>query len=159
MINHDEETRCLDLINEKASVQFAERLALCLSSPLLVTLSGEIGAGKTTIVRAMLKRLGVQSLIKSPTFSLVESYDCSTFHIHHFDLYRLDHEDELEYLGFRDYFSKQSICFIEWPEHAGQSLPSIDLRFSLRRKGIGRNIEIRASSPLGKKILACLIGE
>ncbi len=149
----------LDLIDEKASEQFATQLASCLSSPLVVALSGDIGAGKTTIVRAMLKSLGVQSAIKSPTFSLVESYICHDLHIHHFDLYRIHHEDELEYLGFRDYFSKESICFIEWAEHAGKALPQVDIRFNLSIKGAGRNMQIIASSVAGKRILACLAGE
>ncbi|MCL9685194.1 tRNA (adenosine(37)-N6)-threonylcarbamoyltransferase complex ATPase subunit type 1 TsaE [Legionella maioricensis] len=149
----------LELINEKASEQFATQLASCLSAPLIVTLSGDIGAGKTTIVRAMLKGLGVQSAIKSPTFSLVESYFCRNLHIHHFDLYRIHHEDELEYLGFRDYFSNENICFIEWAENAGKALPQVDIRFNLSIKGAGRNMQITASSGAGKRILACLAGE
>ena len=149
----------VELINEKASEQFAAQLASCLSAPLVVTLSGDIGAGKTTIVRAMLKSLGVQSAIKSPTFSLVESYVCHNLNIHHFDLYRIHHEDELEYLGFRDYFSNENICFIEWAEHAGKVLPRVDIRFNLSIKGAGRNMQITASSVAGKRILACLAGE
>ena len=149
----------LDLINEKASEQFATQLASCLTSPLVVTLGGEIGAGKTTIIRAMLKSLGVSCAIKSPTFSLVESYFCQNLHIHHFDLYRIHHEDELEYLGFRDYFSKESICCIEWAEHAGKALPQVDIRFNLSIKGAGRSMQIIASSVAGKRILACLTGE
>lgn len=149
----------LDLINEKSSERFATQLALCLSSPLVITLSGEIGAGKTTIIRAMLKSLGVTSAIKSPTFSLVESYLCHDLHIHHFDLYRIHHEDELEYLGFRDYFSQQSICCIEWAEHAGKALPLVDIRFNLSIKGAGREMQISALTVAGKRILACLAGE
>jgi tRNA threonylcarbamoyladenosine biosynthesis protein TsaE len=149
----------LDLKNELASEQFANQLALCLSAPLVITLSGDIGAGKTTIIRAMLKKLGVQSAIKSPTYSLVESYWCQNMHIHHFDLYRIHHEDELEYLGFRDYFSNQSICCIEWAEHAGKALPRADIRFNLSIKGAGREMQIIASSVAGKSILACLAGE
>ena len=90
----------LNLINEAATEVFATRLAVCLTPGLILAFSGEIGTGKTTIIRAMLKKLGVQSAIKSPTFSLVESYVVSTGSIHHFDLYRIHHEDELEYLGF-----------------------------------------------------------
>jgi len=159
IISETNQLACLDLIDEKASEQLAAQLALCLSPSLVVALSGEIGAGKTTIIRAMLRKLGVESAIKSPTFSLVESYYCNNLQIHHFDLYRIHHEDELEYLGFRDYFTNQSICFIEWAEHAGNALPQVDIRFNLSINGAGREMQMSASSVAGKRILACLAGE
>lgn len=146
----------LDLANEHASEQFAKKLAHCITAPMVITFSGDIGTGKTTIIRAMLKSLGVDSAIKSPTFSLVESYVCNKLHIHHFDLYRIHQEEELDYLGFRDYFSKQSVCCIEWPEHAGKTLPPVDIRFNLIIKGTGRLMQMSALSVAGKRILACL---
>lgn len=149
----------LDLPDEKASKNFATRLAHSLNPPLIITFSGDLGAGKTTIVRALLNHLGVHSAIKSPTFSLVESYLCQNISVHHFDLYRIQHEDELEYLGFRDYFTKDSICCIEWAEKAGTALPKADIRFKLRIKGAGREMQITASSDAGKIILAHLAGE
>ncbi|KTD14661.1 ATPase with strong ADP affinity [Legionella gratiana] len=149
----------LDLPDEKASVHFASRLASCLTPSLIMAFSGDLGAGKTTIIRAMLKCLGVQSAIKSPTFSLVESYTCQDMLVHHFDLYRIHHEDELEYLGFRDYFVPSSICCIEWAENAGTALPYIDIRFKLHVKGAGREVQIMALSAAGKEILARLAGE
>lgn len=156
--NENNKTLILDLINEQASEQLAAQLACSLTSPLIMAFNGQIGAGKTTIIRAMLRALGVQSAIKSPTFSLVESYTCPHFIIHHFDLYRIHHEDELEYIGFRDYFSSGSICCIEWAEHAGQLMPAVDIRFNLVTKGAGREIEITAWSATGKRVLACLAG-
>ncbi|MCL5271993.1 MAG: tRNA (adenosine(37)-N6)-threonylcarbamoyltransferase complex ATPase subunit type 1 TsaE [Gammaproteobacteria bacterium] len=160
MMNQDKEnTLHLDLVNEQASIQFAERLASCLVAPLVLSFSGDIGAGKTTIVRAMLRSIGVESAIKSPTFSLVESYLCNNVPLHHFDLYRIHHEDELEYLGFRDYFTRESICFIEWAEHAGNALPQVDIRFKLSIKGAGRQMQINALSATGNRILVCLAGE
>lgn len=149
----------IDLVDELASEQFANRLAHCLCPSLIIAFSGDIGTGKTTIIRAMLKALGVQSAIKSPTFSLVESYSAHEVPIHHFDLYRIHHEDELEYLGFRDYFSEQSICCIEWAEHAGKALPNVDIRFKLSIKGAGREMQIEALSVLGERVLACLADE
>jgi tRNA threonylcarbamoyladenosine biosynthesis protein TsaE len=122
-----------------------------------MTFSGDIGAGKTTIVRAMLRALGIQGAIKSPTFSLVESYSCADFTVHHFDLYRIHHQDELEYMGFRDFFSAGAICCIEWAEHAGGFLPDLDLRFKLSMKGTGRELEIKALSEQGQKIAAALV--
>lgn len=152
-------TLLLDLPDEQSSVIFASRLASCLSPSLIMAFSGDLGAGKTTIIRAMLKSLGVQSAIKSPTFSLVESYPCPDMLVHHFDLYRIHHEEELEYLGFRDFFVPGSVCCIEWAENAGTALPYIDIRFKLTSIGAGREVQIMALSAAGKKILARLAGE
>lgn len=151
--------RTLFLSNEQASEAWARRLAQQMHAPLILCFSGDIGAGKTTIIRAMLRALGIQCAIKSPTFSLVESYDCNEFMVHHFDLYRIHHEDELEYIGFRDFFTEHNICCIEWAEHAGQSLPAVDIRFKLNIKEAGRELEINALSAAGQKILAGLMGE
>lgn len=159
MNKENDKMMILDLPDEQASLRFANQLASCLAPPLILCFSGEIGTGKTTIIREMLKSMGVQSAIKSPTFSLVESYLCDDVPVHHFDLYRIHHEDELEYLGFRDYFSGDSVCCIEWAEHAGNALPQDDIRFKLSIKGAGREMQIRASSVAGKRILACLAGE
>lgn len=149
----------LNLDNEAASQHFAQRLAPLIRAPMILTFSGDIGMGKTTIVRAMLHALGIRSAIKSPTFSLVESYSCQAGTIHHFDLYRLQQEEELEYLGFRDYFTDDSICCIEWPEHGGRSLPVIDIEFKLGIKGAGRELHCSAKSVAGEHIIADLVGE
>ena len=149
----------MDLPDEKASEAFAIRLASHLNPPLTITFSGDLGAGKTTIVRAMLRHLGVQSAIKSPTFSLIESYLCQNIAIHHFDLYRIHHEEELEYLGFRDYFTNTSICCIEWAEKAGKALPKIDIQFKLSIKGAGRQMQMTSFSDSGRKIVARLTGK
>lgn len=157
MINS--QSKLLHLVNEKASTELGIALAQCLEPGLIIAFSGEIGAGKTTIIRSLLRALGVDSAIKSPTFSLVESYTCGTLPIHHFDLYRIAHEEELEYLGFRDYFTAESICCIEWAEHAGKTLPNSDIRFNLNIKGAGRDMLCTAFSDAGRRILACLAGE
>ncbi len=149
----------LFLSDEQASKQWAMKLAKQLHAPLVLSFSGDIGAGKTTIIRAMLRALGIQCAIKSPTFSLVESYSCEGFSVHHFDLYRIHHEEELEYIGFRDFFSEQSICCIEWADHAGQLLPKVDIRFKLKMKGTGRELEMMALSAAGQRVVACLTGE
>lgn len=159
LVNELNQVITLDLPDEKASEALAIRLASVLTPPLIITFGGDLGAGKTTIVRAMLRHLGVQSAIKSPTFSLVESYVCQNSTVHHFDLYRIHHEDELEYLGFRDYFTHESICCIEWAENAGKALLKADIRFNLDIKGAGREVQITAYSDAGKKVLARLTGE
>ena len=160
MTNNESSTEInLELPDEQASDDFAARLATHLVPALVMTFSGDLGAGKTTIIRSMLRHLGVQSAIKSPTFSLLESYECNDLSIHHFDLYRIHHEEELEYIGFRDYFTQHSICLIEWAENADKVLPDVDIRFKLGIKGAGRELQVIALSAAGKKILARLTGE
>ncbi len=155
-MNKQEHSMRLYLCDEEASQQWAARLAAHLVAPLLITFSGEIGAGKTTIIRALLRALGVSCAIKSPTFSLVESYVCSHFTVHHFDLYRIHHEEELDYIGFRDFFSAQSLCCIEWAEHAGALLPEVDLHCQLVISNSGRELTLNAQSTLGQQIVAAL---
>ncbi|WP_133127537.1 tRNA (adenosine(37)-N6)-threonylcarbamoyltransferase complex ATPase subunit type 1 TsaE [Legionella nagasakiensis] len=149
----------IDLPNEYCSEQFAARLAACLTVPLTLTFSGEIGSGKTTMIRAMLKALGVCSTIKSPTFSLIESYSVSDLQVHHFDLYRIQDETELDYLGFRDYFSDNTICVIEWPERASCYLEQVDVEFTLSMKGEGRALHANTYSAHGSKLMTSLAGE
>ena len=149
----------INLPTELASEKMAARLSACVLPPLVLTFSGDIGAGKTTLIRAMLRSLGVQSAIKSPTFSLVESYQLADLHIHHFDLYRIHDENELDYIGFRDYFVDNAICCIEWPKRAVSYLDWADLEITLSLKGTGRDMQIHAYSPAGAAILSCLEGE
>lgn len=151
--------RVFNLPTELACEQMAARMAACLVSPLVLTFSGEIGAGKTTFIRAMLRCLGVRSAIKSPTFSLVESYQSELLQIHHFDLYRIHDETELDYIGFRDYFTDNAICCIEWPERAVSYRGFVDVGFTLNLKGAGRKIEMHAFSSTGSAVLSCFMGE
>ncbi|ASQ45080.1 tRNA (adenosine(37)-N6)-threonylcarbamoyltransferase complex ATPase subunit type 1 TsaE [Legionella clemsonensis] len=147
------------LPDEYSSELLAAKLAQELAPPLILTFSGEIGAGKTTFIRAMLRALGITTAIKSPTFSLIESYHCNKFQLHHFDLYRIHDESELEYIGFRDYFREDSVCCIEWPEQAGHFLNKVDMNFSFAIKGHGRLLSIKAASPVGEKLLSKLAGK
>jgi tRNA threonylcarbamoyladenosine biosynthesis protein TsaE len=150
---------CFNLSDETVCERLAAAMATCLEFPATLTFRGEIGAGKTTFIRAMLRALGVKGAIKSPTFSLVESYQCQHLQIHHFDLYRIQDETELEYIGFRDYFGNQAVCCIEWPEQAGNSLMDVDLCFALTIKGSGRLMVVDALSPAGENMLSCLAGK
>ncbi|KTD13009.1 tRNA (adenosine(37)-N6)-threonylcarbamoyltransferase complex ATPase subunit type 1 TsaE [Legionella jamestowniensis] len=147
------------LPDEHSSEILAAKLAPTITPPLILSFSGEIGAGKTTFIRALLRTLGITGAIKSPTFSLVESYQCKHFQLHHFDLYRIHDESELEYIGFRDYFREDSICCIEWPEHAGHFLNKVDMSFSFAVKGHGRLLSIKAASPVGDKLLSQFAGK
>ncbi|PJD95345.1 MAG: tRNA (adenosine(37)-N6)-threonylcarbamoyltransferase complex ATPase subunit type 1 TsaE [Legionella sp.] len=153
-MNSSDQSVSFFLQDEEASNRWASQWAQQLSAPLVMTFSGEIGAGKTTLIRAMLRALGVQGAIKSPTFSLVESYVCHELTIHHFDLYRIHQEDELEYMGFREFFSPHALCCIEWPEHAGSLLPKADLHSELRLEKDGRRLIVTAFSLKGQSILA-----
>lgn len=141
------------LHNEQASESFALALAQVVTAPMILTFSGEIGVGKTTIIRAFLKSLGVTSAIKSPTFSLIETYEQPQAVIHHFDLYRICDEIELEYIGFRDYFTTNSICLIEWPERAPCFLECVDVALELTRQGYGRHLSMRSLSTIGQQLL------
>ena len=149
----------IDLPTEQATEVLATHLATSLISPLVITFCGEIGAGKTTLIRAMIRCLGVTSAIKSPTFSLVETYQAAHFQIHHFDLYRIDDEAELDYIGFRDYFRDNAVCLIEWPERAPTVLVHTDIRCTLNIKGAGRELHMDAISAAGESVLSCLVGE
>jgi tRNA threonylcarbamoyladenosine biosynthesis protein TsaE len=148
-----------DFSNEHDTEAFAKRLARALVPPLVLTFSGDLGAGKTTLVRAMLRALGVTGAVKSPTFSLVESYDLpdQSLQVHHFDLYRIEDEAELDYIGFQDYFSSQAICCIEWPERARHTLRQIDASFSLRVRGDGRVLDVLAKSVAGDTLITWLV--
>lgn len=150
-----------DLPNEAATLSFAAQLASVIVPNLTIYLHGDLGAGKTTLVRGLLQALGYVGKVKSPTYTLVESYDVDTnenykFTLYHFDLYRFNDDEEWEEAGFRDYFNAYSVCIIEWPEKAQQVLPAPDMDVYLAIDGAGRNIKIVANSDLGKQCLKML---
>jgi len=120
------------LIESSSAMEaFAARLANTLAAPSLIFLEGDLGVGKTTLVRGYLRALGYQGHVKSPTFTLVESYSFTGHEIHHFDLYRLSDPEELEFMGIREYLSTDAICFIEWPKKGAPLLHSPDLTIKI----------------------------
>lgn len=139
--------------DEAATERFGAALAMALTEPLVIHLSGELGAGKTTLVRGLLRALGHTGPVNSPTYTLVEPYELESWRVSHFDLYRLSEPEELEYLGFRDYIDGQSLCLIEWPERAASLLPSPDLVVTLTYAESGRKAEMIAFSPAGQQLL------
>ena len=119
----------------------------------VITLSGDLGTGKTTLVRGALQALGVEGGVRSPTYTLVEYYPFADFAIAHFDLYRLGDPEELEYLGYRDYLNPSTLCLIEWPERASGYLQAVDIAVELAYDPAGRRVKLRGCSPAGEGVL------
>jgi len=126
------------------------QLAMACDGGGMIHLEGELGTGKTTLVRGMLRALGHEGAVKSPTFTIVEPYEVAGRNIYHFDLYRLSDPEELEYMGGRDYFDPENLCLIEWPDKGGQMLPPADLRLKLEHAGTSRNVSISADTDHGQ---------
>ncbi len=139
--------------NEAAMAQFAHQFAPCLQPGMVVYLQGQLGAGKTTLVRQILRALGYENKVKSPTYTLVESYDIAGATLHHFDLYRLSHPEELEYLGIRDYINGQAICLIEWAEKGKGLLPPADITCYIDLRLPGRCLKLTTHTQRGKKCI------
>jgi tRNA threonylcarbamoyladenosine biosynthesis protein TsaE len=139
-----------------ATEAFGARLAACCKTGLLVCLRGELGAGKTTLVRGMLRGLGHTGAVKSPTYTLVESYRFDGLAVHHLDLYRLGDPGELEWLGIRDLLGDGALCLVEWPERGAGVLPPPDLELQLDYRGEGRHLVAHARDERGVEILRCL---
>lgn len=119
----------------------------------VVYLHGDLGAGKTTLVRGWLQGLGVAGAVKSPTYTLVEPYQYEQVVIYHFDFYRLTMPEELEDMGVRDYFHPANLCLVEWPERGAGFLPAPDLSLTMEFAGRGRQVSIRAGSGWGQHLL------
>ena len=143
---------CLD---EAATQRLAADLA---ASPALrqafIELHGDLGAGKTTLVRHLLRALGVQGRIKSPTYAVVEPYELPNFNIWHFDFYRFSDPREWEDAGFRDIFASPGLKLAEWPEKAGALLPRADLAIHLEvQSDESRRVTLTAQTATGEALL------
>ncbi len=123
----------LTIANEEQTARFATQVAALCQQGGILYLQGDLGAGKTTFTRYLLRALGHQGNVKSPTYTLVESYSLPTLQAFHFDLYRLHDPEELEFMGIRDYFAPENLCIIEWPNRGAPLLPAADLLLELRR--------------------------
>ncbi len=122
--------------------QFGAELYNLLAAKSVVFLHGDLGAGKTTLVRGYLRAAGYVGTVKSPTYNIVEEYLVKDKKIYHFDLYRMNSPEELEWIGINDYFKQESICFIEWPNQGEGYLPQADTVISLKLQGSGRVVEL-----------------
>jgi tRNA threonylcarbamoyladenosine biosynthesis protein TsaE len=147
---HD--TRTL-LADEAATRELGARLAAVIGPGLKIYLSGELGSGKTTLVRGLLRALGYTEKVKSPTFTLVEVYQLSNLYLYHFDFYRFDRPVEWEDAGFREYFDGRGVCLVEWPENARAYLPEPDLAITLEIQESWRTAVVAAGSETGRRCL------
>ena len=130
------------LDSTEATEQFGAELFKSVPSKCLIFLQGDLGAGKTTMVRGFLRAAGYNGTVKSPTYTLVEEYIVGGRKIFHFDLYRVVDPEELEWIGIRDYFDQDSVCFIEWPDKGKGFLPQPDIIITLKPEGLARSINL-----------------
>ncbi|MGB5096562.1 MAG: tRNA (adenosine(37)-N6)-threonylcarbamoyltransferase complex ATPase subunit type 1 TsaE [Porticoccaceae bacterium] len=144
----------IELPDLEATLAWGRWLGARLWPGAIIFLSGTLGAGKTSLCQGILAALGHAGPVKSPTYTLVESYTLTHGNVYHFDLYRLIDPEELEWIGGRDYFDGESICLIEWPERGAGALPPPDLTLSLELAGTGRALWITAGNARGRALLA-----
>jgi tRNA threonylcarbamoyladenosine biosynthesis protein TsaE len=144
------------LPDEAATTAFAANFADTLQPGLVIYLRGDLGAGKTTLVRALLHKLGYAGRVKSPTYTLVERYEATGLHLRHFDLYRFRDAEEWEAAGFRDEFDGCNVCLVEWPDQAAGLLPTADVSITFEILQDGREIMLHAYTEAGKKCLHAL---
>ena len=137
----------------EAMEELGSRLGKACLRGTRLYLQGELGAGKTTFVRGFLRAKAYQGSVKSPTYTLVEPYELQDENIYHFDLYRLNSAEELEDIGFRDYFDGEGISLVEWPEKAESVLEKPDLSIIISIKEAARSLELQAFSSVGKDLL------
>jgi len=143
----------LQLADEQAMAEFGARLASCATSGGVIFLRGDLGMGKTTLSRGILRGCGHSGSVKSPTYTLVEPYETPAGPVFHFDLYRLSDPEELEYLGIRDYFTEAALCLIEWPDKGAGMLPAPDLEIRIELSGTGRSLTLTAGTQKGQVLV------
>ena len=136
----------------------AAHIAGVLTPPLVIYLHGDLGAGKTTFTRAVLRQLGYEGRVKSPTYGLMEEYPVANMHLVHLDLYRIEAAGELEFLGLDDLHYPQSVFLIEWPENGDSYLPQADLTINFSYSDDQRELEFvfqnAATLPIYKSLSA-----
>lgn len=142
--------------DEDAMLALGARLAALTEGLGVIYLHGDLGAGKTTLSRGIVRGFGHVGAVKSPTFTLVEPYELGDKRIFHFDLYRLADPDELEFLGIRDYFDGASLCLVEWPQRGAGVLPKADLTITISPQDAGRALLLQPHSARAEAWCAAL---
>ncbi len=143
----------INLAGEVAMMAFGVKLASVCNSGLMIHLEGNLGAGKTTLVRGFMRGMGHSGAVRSPTYTLVEPYELQGRHCYHMDLYRLADPEELEYIGLRDMLDQQSVCLVEWPEQGQGILPSADLLIKIEYVDEARALCLEAQTENGEALL------
>jgi tRNA threonylcarbamoyladenosine biosynthesis protein TsaE len=146
----------LSLTDEAATLELGAALAATIVPKAVVFLCGDLGAGKTTLVRGLLRGLGFGGKVKSPTYTLVEVYAISSLKLHHFDFYRFSQPEEYLDAGLDEYFEGAGVCLVEWPDRAAPYVPEPDLRIGLRIEGSRREADLEALSREGQTWLSAL---
>jgi tRNA threonylcarbamoyladenosine biosynthesis protein TsaE len=147
----------LSLPDEAATLRLGEALGAGATKGLVLHLRGELGSGKTTLARGLIRALGHPGRVKSPTYTLVEPYSLLRLNLYHFDFYRFKDRSEWLSSGFREYFNADSLCIVEWPERAGDLLAQPDLEFQLHYDGQSRLAQPAAHSAPGGAWLAAAL--
>src|SRR5262245_10887502 len=140
----------------RVGAEVAHSLDARSRGPLMIGLKGELGSGKTTLVRGILRALGITDAVRSPTFTLLENYSVQPLEIVHLDLYRVQSPAEIEALAIRELLEPGRVFLIEWPERGAGALPAADLDIELALAGVGRKIVIHARSRSGEAVLGRL---
>lgn len=143
----------LEVADEVETIALGRRVSKFIKPGLVITLQGDLGAGKTTLSRGILQGLGHFGNVKSPTYTLVEPYELELGSVYHFDLYRIVDAEELEYMGFADYLSDAALCLLEWPERGEGFLPVADVGISIEQLGEGRCVTLKAQSKAGLELV------
>ena len=147
----------IDLADEAATLALGAAIAREIAPGVCIHLCGDLGAGKTTLSRGILRGLGFAGRVKSPTYTLVELYVVSTLNLYHFDFYRFNDPEEWNDAGFRDLFNETNICLVEWPEKAGELLSPPDLHIHLTiSPSMGRTATLQARTLRGQAMLQSL---
>jgi len=137
----------MHLLSDEAMQAWGSALSQQLRAPAIVHLNGNLGAGKTTLVRGFLRGLGHAGAVKSPTYTIVESYAFTDMECFHFDLYRMADPEELEAMGIRDYMHDKAVCMIEWPELGEGVLPEPDIIIDIEILETGRELQVQIVNP------------
>ena len=144
------------LADEDATVAFGSKLAAALQGGEVIYLNGDLGAGKTTLSRGILRGLGHSGAVKSPTFTLVEPYESANLPLYHFDFYRLADPEELEYIGIDEYQRDGAVLLIEWPDKGIGVAPAADIRVDLSIAGESREVAVTPLTQVGSEACAKL---
>lgn len=163
MVHNSDSNKNIELADAQATDLFADRLAQAcrkvnaMQPGLVIYLNGDLGSGKTSLARRFIQNFLVDARVKSPTYTLVESYPTNDGVIHHFDLYRLCEPEELEYLGVRDLLIVPFIALVEWPDKGEGVMPKADLNLNWQFLRPGRSLQIQPQTEAGQKVFEALM--